>query len=170
MSENGQVMVLMGLLQQAGQTLHGTMADVTEEVAHAVPGGTAVTIAANAGHAVVVIDGIINGMIKGGAPLMMSEPTGLSAPAPLGGDWGDWGQTVQIDKAALEAYAGKVMASVAEYLGSLTDADLERSVTSPTGTEMSVGRWLGIAILNTAWHTGEIASMKGTHGLKGYPF
>ena len=43
MSENGQVQVLIGMLKQAGQTLHGTMQGLESDVAHHVPGGTAVT-------------------------------------------------------------------------------------------------------------------------------
>lgn len=167
---NGQVMLLAGQLRQSAETLHGTMDGVSSEVAHAVPAGNANTIAANVAHAITGIDGIINGLIRGQAPLMMSEQTGLSAPAPMGGDWGDWGQTVQVDLETFHTYAGKVMESAKEYMKSIGDSDLERTVASPSGNEMSVGRWLSIVVLNTAWHTGEIASLKGTHGLKGYPF
>ena len=167
---NSKVTLLAGQLKQAAEILQGTMAGVSSEVAHAVPGGDAITIAANVAHAVTGIDGLVNGLIRGAAPLMMSEATGLSQPAPMGGDWGDWGRTVQVDTEALHTYAGKVMESVSEYMGSLSDADLERSITSPSGTEMSAEQWFTITILNTAWHTGEIAALKGTHSLKGYPF
>lgn len=171
MSENSQVMVFVGLLKQAADTLHGTINEVPGNVMHAVPSGNAITIAANAAHAITGIDGIVLAMIKGAAPVMMSEPTGLSAPPPMGGPWGDWGQTVQIDQPVFQAYAKKVLDQAADYLGTLTDADLEREVGFPSGgNEMSVARWLGITVLNVAWHTGEIASLKGTHGLKGYPF
>lgn len=169
-NNNSQVMLLAGLFKQATDTLHGTMSDVTSDAAHYLPAGNANTIAANAAHIITGIDGIIHGLIMGGTPLMATEPTGLSTPAPMGGDWGDWGRTVQIEKATLKAYAEKVIKSAADYINTLNDTDLTRNVTSPSGTEMSVGRWLGIAILNTAWHTGEIASLKGTQGLTGYPF
>ncbi|MCB9108380.1 MAG: DinB family protein [Anaerolineales bacterium] len=168
--DNIKVMLLADQLKQAAEILQAVMADVPNEVVHAVPAGSANTIAANAAHAVTSIDGLINGLIRGAAPVLMSEPTGLSEPAPMGGDWGDWGRSVQVDVEALGAYAGKVMKSVAEYMGTLSDADLERSIAAPSGFETSVEGWFSLTILNTAWHTGEIASLKGTHGLKGYPF
>lgn len=171
MSENnGQVMLLAGQLQQAVGTLRNMMEGVSSEVVHAVPNGKGITIAANSAHVVTVIDGIVHGMIKEDAPVMMSMPTGLSAPPPQGSDWGDWGQTVQIEHDAFHAYAEKVMESATAYIGSLSDADLKRSVKAPSGTEMSVAGWLTIAVLNTAWHTGEVAALKGMNGLQGYPF
>ena len=169
-SENGQVTLLIAQLQQAADTMRGTMEDVSDEVMHALPGGSANTIAANVAHAAASIDGVVHGILQGKAPLMMSEDTGMSTPPPQGFEWGDWGQTVQVNRDTFHPYIGKVMEGAIGYLGSLSDSDLERVAKSPTGNEMTVSQWFTILILNTAWHTGEIAALKGTHGLKGYQF
>ena len=167
-NENGQVQLLIAQLKQAAGQLRDTLEELPNDVAHAVPDGKTNTIAANSAHAVATIDGLIHGMIKGEAPLGMSMETGLSAPPPQGFEWGDWGRTVQVNLDSFHEYAGKTVASAIEYLGTLSDADLSRTVKGPTGVEMSVAQWVTIAILNTAWHTGEVAALKGTHGLKGY--
>ena len=59
------------------------------------------------------------------------------------------------------------------YLGSLTDADLERELdlTAMGFGKLSLGALLGTAVLaNTFAHTGEISALKGIQGSKGYPF
>ena len=167
---NPQVMMLHGQLKQAFDTLTGTMQGVTSEVAHHVPAGVANTIAANAAHAVTGIDAIINAMVVGGAPVMASESTGCDPQPPGPGDWGDWGRTVQVDLEALHGYANKVMESVGANMQTLSDDSLGTMIKSQGGTEMPAAAWLGIAINNTCWHTGEIAALKGIQGLKGYPF
>ena len=169
-SENGQVQLLTGQLKQAVEIMRGTFEGATHDVAHEAPGGNSITIVANVAHAIATIDGVVHGLVKGEAPLMMSVETGLSSPPPQGFEWGDWGQTVEMDKNVFHEYAGKVMESATAYLGTLNDADLTRVITSPSGNEMSVAQWLSISILNTAWHTGEVAALKGIRGLKGYQF
>ena len=167
---NPQVMMLHGQLKQAFDTLAGTMNGVTAEVAHHVPAGVANTIAANAAHAATAIDAIINGMVLGGAPLMASESTGCDPQPPAPGDWGDWGRTVQVDLDALHGYANKVMETVSANMQGMSDESLGKMIKSQSGNEMPAGAWIGVAINNTCWHTGEIAALKGTQGLKGYPF
>ena len=171
MSDNGKVSMLREQIKRAGKTLHQTMEGVTSEVAHKNPGGTANSIAATVAHVVTSTDGIINAMLKGETPLGMSMPSGLSAPPPMGDDlfnWYDWGQALTVDLPVFQDYAMKVFESTDAYLSSLTDADLERSVPSPTGGEMQVFDLLNIALSNISWHTGELAALKGIQGLKGY--
>ena len=56
------------------------------------------------------------------------------------------------------------------YLAGLPDADLERKVQGPAG-DTTVG-WMIAVVLGTHFpqHVGEIAALKGVHGLKGLPF
>ena len=167
---NPQVMLLHGQLKQAFDTLTGTMQGVSSEVAHQVPAGIANTIAANAAHAVSGIDGIINAMVLGGAPVMASATTGCDPQPPMAGDWGDWGRTVQVDLETLHGYAKQVMETVTENMQGMSDDALGQMIKSQGGLEMPAAAWIGIAINNTCWHTGEIAALKGIQGLKGYPF
>ena len=61
------------------------MTDVTPEQAHWIPPGVALPIGASYAHVVVGQDSVINGMLKGGAPLFASSwagKTGLSELPP----------------------------------------------------------------------------------------
>ena len=150
--------------------------------AHWTPPGTANPLGATYAHIVSTEDGIVIGAIQGAAPLYASSwagKAGISEPPPMPDpnnpglpDWGEWSRKVQVDVAALRAYAQGVYAASDEYLASLTDEDLGRMVDlSGLGLgERSVGDLLGTVISNTHWHTGEIACLKGLQGEKGYPF
>jgi hypothetical protein len=69
----------------------------------------------------------------------------------------------------MREYANAVYAATDEYLASISDADLDRVIDmGPAGT-YPMGRLLTILMGNVAWHTGEIACVKGLQGAKGYP-
>jgi len=174
---NSVVSSLHGQLKNARQVLEGTMEGVSPEQAHWTPPGKANPLGATYAHIVSTEDGLVNGAIKGAAPLYLSTNVGISepSPAPDGSglpDWGAWSRKVQVDVAAMRAYAQAVYAASDEYLASLTDEDLARMVDlSGMGLgERAVGDLLGTIIANTQWHTGEIACLKGLQGEKGYPF
>ena len=164
-------------LRMAYQTMHeileGTVADVTADQLSWQPPGAAHTIAANYSHVVFSEDGLIHGMVRGGAPLMATRfagKTGASELPPQGFEWNDWAARVTVDVPAMREYAGGVYAETDGYLASLSDADLERVIDmGPAGT-YPLGRLLTIMMGNVAWHTGEIACLKGLQGAKGYPF
>ncbi len=172
-TNNARAMMLAEQIKSAGKTLHGTMEGVTDEIAHHQPGGKANSIAANIAHLITSIDGVVNGMLKGGQPLGMSMESGLSAPPPMGENmfkWHDWGTQLKVDLPKLREYAEAVFGSVSDYLGGLSDSDLDQAMQTPAG-ERTVFQMLNGAVLNNiTMHTGEIASLKGQHGLKGYPF
>ena len=130
-------------------------------------------------HAVVAEDGVINGMLKGSAPLFASTwagKTGLSEPMPMPGpDWekyGEWAQSVRLDLPALKEYAQAVYANTDQYLASLTAGDLDRSIDLSAmglGTQ-TVGWVIGRLIIGHADNlTGECSALKGLQGLRGYP-
>ena len=65
-----------------------------------------------------------------------------------------------------------VYAATDEYLASLSDDDLNRSLNlAGLGVgQQTLGWLLTLMLANVNWHTGEIACLKGLQGAKGYPF
>ncbi|MEK7247219.1 MAG: DinB family protein, partial [Chloroflexota bacterium] len=140
-----------------------------------LPGGTAHPIGALYAHMVVSEDFVVNGMVRGAAPLMMSAfagKTGLSEPPPMpGGDLHGWAVKVQIDLDALKAYDKAVRAATDEFLAGASDADLDKKVAFGQMGDQPVSYILGlIALVHPSNHIGEISALKGVYGGKGYPF
>lgn len=166
--------ILRGIFKQSHDVLENTLADVDEAMLNWQPPGIANSIGANYAHIVTGEDFLVNVMMRQGAPLLASSwagKTGLSELPPVGGGMHEWGQRVQIDLAALRAYAQAVYASTDEYLASLSDADLSTTFETQNFGTPTIGGFLGgIVLANLNWHTGEIACLKGVQGKKGYPF
>lgn len=168
MSErNDVVTTLRAHLKGAHEWLEATLQGVTDELANAVPAGRVATIGANYSHVVTFEDYFFNALLKGGAPIMMSEDAGISSPPPMG-PWEEWGRTVKVSLAAQQAYAQAVYASVDDYLAACKDVDLAGEVVAPFAT-LPLGEFVRIIILNAHLHAGEISCLKGLHGLQGYP-
>lgn len=176
------VALLQEQVQGAHRLLESTMDGVTADQAHWVPPGLAHPIGANYAHVVLGEDGAVNGMLKGGAPLFattwagktgVSElPPGPDPAAPGFPDWSQWARRVRIDLTALRRYAQAVYAASDDYLASLTDEALDRSVDLPA---LGLGRYTvrrllnGGVLGNAQTHCGEISCLKGLQGAKGYP-
>jgi hypothetical protein len=167
------------LLQQevtaAHDWLESTLGDVTPEQVHWRPEGGLPPLGAHYAHIITVEDFLINGVIKGGAPLLATTwegKTGLSELPPGPVAWDEWGRTVRIDLPALRAYGRAVFASTDDYLATLTPVDLDRELdlTSLNAGTPLLGVFLGtIVISNVNWHSGEISLLKGLQGMRGYP-
>jgi len=168
-------------LKNARGTLEATMADVTEPVAHVDPAGTAHSIAATYAHVIASEDGIVNGMLKNTALLAATafkNKTGLSLPHPeMNAEWEKnykaWAKALVVNLAQLREYAQAVYKMTDEYLASLTDESLEEPVdVSSIGMGQVTKAYIVDRFLvgHTDNITGEIAVLKGTQGLKGYPF
>jgi hypothetical protein len=180
--ENKAVSLLRAQYQNAHEVLEGTLQDVTSEQAHWSPPGTANPLGATYAHIVISEDGVINGMLKGSGPLSVSTwagKIGVSELPPMPGpevgglpSWSEWARRVKVDQAALRSYAQAVYAATDEYLASLTDDDLNRSLDlSGLGVgQQTLGWLLTLMLSNVNWHTGEIACLKGLQGARGYPF
>ncbi len=163
--------------KQAHEMMEGTMEDVTAEQAQWSPPGKAIPVGATYAHAILSEDMMLNGMVKGGAPLFATTfagKTGLGEnPPPPDQPWDAWSRSVKIDLGALRAYAKAVYASTDEYVASASDDELARELdlsgfnmgTQPVGVFAGT---LMVSHLNT--HCGEVSSIKGVQGAKGYPF
>jgi hypothetical protein len=166
------------LVRQQFRTAHATWLEPTVEgmssaQAHWRPAGEALPAGAHYAHAVVTEDHLIQGMLRGGAPLAAGDwagKTGLSEEPPAG-DWSDWARRVQIDLPQLRAYARAVYAATDDWLATLADVDLQRDTDfSAIGAGTQPMSFLvTIVLLNAVAHCGEIACLKGLQGAKGYP-
>ena len=154
------------------QWYQGTVADVTPEQANYRPPGTAHTIAETAAHILHGEDGVVNGMLRGRAPLWERGGYGerLGIPYLMSHDAVPAGQ-FQCDVQALQEYAQALYAETDEYFDSLTDADLDQeSEVEMLGTMTVADKLAMFFIGNVFAHTGEISAIKGVQGAKGYPF
>jgi hypothetical protein len=155
--------------------LEGTVQGVTAEQAHWTPPGRGMPLGAHYAHVVVSEDMLINGLLKGSAPVAATTwagKTGLSELPPQAPPWNDWAGQVQIDLPALHSYAQAIYEATDGYLASLTDAALDQTMDlSALGFgQQTLGWFLSVLVFNVHTHTGEIACVKGLQGLQGYPF
>jgi hypothetical protein len=180
-AEKRVISLLREELKAAHGLLEATVGDTTDDEAHWSPPGKALPVGANYAHAVVSEDGTVNGMLRGAAPLFASTwagKIGLSEPPPGPDpktpgfpDWSQWAGRVEVDLAAMRSYAKAVYAATDEYLASLTDDDLNRTIDlsalrlgERTVRYLIVNGMLGHAFT----HCGEISCLKGLQGKKGY--
>ncbi len=161
-------------LQFANYVMETTMADVTPEMAHWIPPGTAHPVGASYVHAVVAQDVIVNAMIKGGAPLMASTWAGKTGcDNPQFNNDLEWSRAVKVDVAAFREYAQAVYAATEAYLATATEADLQSTRDlSQAGLGVQTVRWMFNAVVIAHMNNlaGEISAAKGAQGAKGYPF
>ncbi len=172
--------VLREQIEGAHSVIEDTMADVTEEQAHWPPPGKANPLGATYAHAVLSEDFMVNGLLKGAAPLVAGEwagRAGLSEPPPMPDQGEDvfarWFRSVRVDLPALRQYAQAVYKNTSEYVGSLQAADLDRTMDlASMGLGTQTVAWVlgNIIVWHVDAHCGEISCLKGLQGAKGYPF
>ncbi len=165
----------------AHEFLEGTMQEVDDSVAHKMPAGKAHNIASLYAHLFASEDMLLNSVLQGKPSFFATnwaEKTGMSEMMPQPDqnweqNFKDWAGRVKIDLAAIKEYRSAVNQALEDYIGNLREVDLDREVDL---TAMGMGKvnvaWilsnLIIAHINNV--TGEISALKGTQGLKGYPF
>jgi hypothetical protein len=81
-----------------------------------------------------------------------------------------WGFTGTIPAAALGEYAGEIQKAVVDYIGTLSDADLDRQVDTQFFGTQSLAFLLQLTSMHATGHAGDVAAVKGMQGLKGLPF
>ena len=156
----------------------GTIADVTQDDCMKAVSGTAHPIGATYAHMVISEDFVLNMMVRGASPLMMSTfsgKTGVSEPPPMPGSTADqvlaWANNVKVDLAAVKEYEKAVHAATDEYLAGASDEELSRKIAFGNMGDMPISSVLGlIVIVHPSNHIGEISALKGIFGAKGYPF
>ena len=175
---NFAAQILLTQLKAVHSALEQTMEGVTDEVAHFMPQGKANPVAGTYAHLVFSEDLFLHTFLKKTPQLCettFKDKTGASALHPT--DWAveypKWLREVRLDMDQFNKYAKAVFALTEEYVGSLSDADLENDVDM---TEFGMGvkkphDFIANILSGHAYSImGEISVLKGIQGLKGYPF
>ena len=161
-------------VQWGYQLLEMVMADVSDEQARWTPPGVANPIGALYAHALLSVDGVINGMLKGGAPRFATEWAGQAGQLPPQMSLSfEWGRGIQPDLPALGQFGQTVVADADAYLAQLSESDLDRMLDlSSAGLGTRSVSWIVSALVASHLNNmaGEISALKGIQGLKGYPF
>ena len=81
----------------------------------------------------------------------------------------DWSEAMPAgDMAAFREFHAAIAAEVDAYIGSLSDDDLDRTVTFGALGEMPLGTFLGnVVAQHISHHAGEVAALSGMLGHKG---
>lgn len=157
-------------LNDALNLLGMVVADVPAELMNAAQPGTANAIGATIAHALLAVDVMVNVALADGAPALFTsgaaQQLGIAEPNPR-----NWPALKQgtFGLAALQHYADAVRGSVNAYTDKLAEKELDRAFNF-FGTDTTVADTLILATTEILEHAGEIAAVKGTHGLKGLPF
>jgi hypothetical protein len=133
-----------------------------------LPGAKINSIGAIYAHAVFGEDGLLNGLVRGQAPVYYAggwaQKVGLEMPQ--GGLEPEWNPA--LDLGLFRQYAAAVYKSTDEWLASVSDADLARIVEPGFAPPMPVSAFVGmIGVWHIATHQGEISALKGVQGLNG---
>ena len=81
-----------------------------------------------------------------------------------------WGHSANISGAAMKDYAEQVEKATLDYIGTISDTDLDRQVDTQFFGMQNVAYLLQLAAMHATGHAGDVAAVKGSQGLKGLPF
>jgi hypothetical protein len=147
--------------------LKAVMAGTTPEQYAYKPAGTANAIDKTHVHALTSVDFFIVNMVKGDQILWPEFATKHGLPAnPLE----IWGHQGAIPMDAVTEYGARLVKLASEYIGSLSDADLDRQLETQFFGIQSVGYMIQLAAMHCVGHAGDMAAIKGIQGVKGLPF
>lgn len=135
-----------------------------------LPGATVGPIGEIYGHTIAGEDWAFNQLIQGKELVLTSG--GWAAKLGLSPDAKDhdWNAVAQNHMTELQQYGTAVRQATDAYLDSLSDADLDKAIDF-FGRQESMGWVIADTVLvHVAFHSGEIASLKGVMGQKGLPW
>jgi hypothetical protein len=81
-----------------------------------------------------------------------------------------WTPPSKVDPDALRAYAAEVRSATKQFLDEVQPADLERELEGPRGRRPMIAVLSLMLVIHKASHTGEIAALLGSQGVRGFPF
>jgi hypothetical protein len=139
-------------------------------LARRLPGATIGSIGEIYGHTLGNEDWAFNQLIQGNDLLLKSGGWAARLGLDLSNTEQDWDAVAQNHLAELHEYGKAVFAATDAFLNSISDADLDRPIDF-FGRKESMGWVIADTVLvHVAFHSGEIASLKGVMGLKGLPW
>lgn len=140
---------------------------MTDEQYNWKPGGTCNVAAQSHVHALTSVDFFINGIVRAGQLIWTDVAAAGGLPAnPLQ----IWQHNEVIPYATIKDYGDRLQQAVLEYLGTLSDQDLDREIETQFFGKKSVAWLVQLAGNHAVGHGGDIAAVKGMQGLKGLPF
>lgn len=158
------------LREQAAMTdrlLTQVVADLTAAQALWLPQGATVNpIAAILAHVYFAEDRLAQRQTQGQSIFEVGgwrERLGFDPDAP-------WSPPGSVDPDALRAYAAAVRANTERLLAGLQPDDLQREIDSPRGRRPLLSGLSLLLVVHKATHTGEIAALLGSQGIRGFPF
>ena len=163
--------IVKGGLVDAHRNIGFALDELTEEVAHWQPPGTANTIASLLAHAVCLEDRIINQVIGGGQTLLESGGWSAKTGIPSGDNAAIWGRDWRLNVAGFQDYVAAVCESADVCVTAMSAADLDREAAYGQQGSQTVGFLLRrMVVSHMIGHAGEMSAIKGVQGLKGLPF
>ena len=168
------VEIVKTLVHHVRQSFLDVMENVDQDVADWLPPGEAHPIRMSNLHCLWAEDRFINVFLQEDPTIWsvigLEEKTGL-IPGRLPS--AEWARSTPIDINQLrEVYMPALFEGTDKYLDTLKADDLDKPVKSDVTNlyGLKAGEILIRFALHNANHVGEIASQKGTQGLKGYSF
>lgn len=163
-----------GQLEFAHNTIEQVMSDCGDLLNKKMPGSSVNSPASIYAHAVIAEDFILNGMIAGRPPIFVAGDwagkTGVP-PVQQPNMNDDWASKIQMSLPAFQEYARQVYAATDQILAEMTDAQAQEQIDTPFGNKQGRLELVSNLGVTHLWgHLGEIAAIKGAHGLKGLPF
>jgi hypothetical protein len=166
--------VLQGAFKTAHDLLDNVMADVDKAHLSKLPAGANIqTIQAIYAHILIGEDLIVNRLVRQGQSALTAETLlGTGVPLPATPQLNpEWSASIDMDLAKFREVAKSFFASTEAAIGSMSDAQLAAEVQGGPFGNMPASAFLAnFALYHVIGHTGEIAALKGIHGLKGLPF
>lgn len=154
--------------------LEGAIDGLSSEQLHHTHTETEIaSIASIYAHILLSTDSILHGMLQGQPSLYVAAGWDAKIGIPYTPGLGDraWHDAARIsDIDQFRAYAKSVYTAIAEYVASVSDAELERTLETPMGTQTVAWCLNNFMAWHTIQHLGEICALKGMLGAKGLPF
>ncbi len=151
-----------------------TIADLTDDQANHPVVGVAGSIASSMAHMVVAEDSIVHVLLGGTRTLADGEyanRTGINRPQWFNDE--GWRSEVRVEMEPFKTYTDAVFGASEAWVASQSAEDLDRplDLTEYGLGQVTVGWAIGALLVVHAGNlTGEISALKGSQGLKGYPF
>jgi uncharacterized damage-inducible protein DinB len=141
-----------------------------ETLAKKLPGATVGPIGEIYGHTLGNEDWAFNQLIQGKDLILNSGGWAAKLGIDTETKEPNWNAAAQNHMAELQEYGKAVIAATDAFLAGLTDADLDRQIDF-FGRKETMGWVIADTVLvHVAFHSGEIASLKGVMGQKGLPW